>query len=1069
MENKFSVWAYPFDDRMSEGFFGEDEICVVGFYGDKETVCCALGKFFTDEFEGLSDENGLFLVKGLKDNKVALVVSFGKNLKVEQDLETCYLISVLLKLCKTVVPCISKYSVQRWYYSEKALLYSQFTTGFSSISIDKRHKISMVFEDSSTISHKDINFNSSFFSKNSLYTCQDPQDNTKNHILYKKLRLDLITEIFEESKSIEKVQKIFEDFLNNIDEMVYCSVEVLEKLLEDLKDLVIVKETSAGEAIASMCKNIKKEMFEGSVVDLSVSSEVKNFSIIDHFQEQLLKSKKRFKEIYIKSQFEKLVISKLLNNEQEHAQSLIKVEIQMFRRRIEKINQDIIFKAEEKFKVLKPYFINTSFKILKSVILSTQQGLCYKQESQYIISSAIYLGELKNLIELDDLSILCLFENTTEGSSILFICSFDGNLVQLPLNSLNFEVAVGSNHNFIILTNNSTQTISAYTQKNGEFFLSFEKKVSIFMNFPHYLQKTNKVMFINDKKQLFLCEIQEKSVEHLVDLSAFAINTACFNEEFLSISVSNNEEIIAIQLRSKVLILNRVLLIQSQIEVKENQVKKIFVSNLKNECFLVIVHKASSSFYKIKMSDSGPKSIYSNQIIDIVEHSAKLFFDSQSLACTQIFAYIKSGYAINTIKDYYSTLAKSKKLFKYRGILPDQMDDLFIKYDSNTLKAALLQTFTVKLAKLRNFCPYLNKNSDSESSFNQGFKTASVYHLKETFFYHFFESEIKKLDSVIVIGIIGLNLKYNTQILQSIFSVHSFPLDQGNISMYFSQSLGKKFVIIVATLPSLVFNNSLLNTFEFISAVSDRIILNLQYSELDKAHLMLNQFFFSQSRINESTFYKFKLDLVVFDGKTPTTVSNVYDYIKKLPQAITIVLLSPVNSVSFLAESRIYLKKLTQTPCKYSGSRFFTVLKTVLAQVYTGDCHPIQYWDNFVQEYLNKPKDSCELNGVCDTVIKSKGNSFFIEPITLESGHSNTENCEEKCGHCGSYCELKFGHIGYHSVKRHDNLNGFRCDVRFFYDLMENMKFGLTWVNTQTQKWHQKMWETPYESIFGLI
>lgn len=1076
MKNRFNRSIYPFVDKLSDKILGDSDICLVGFYGDKQTVSSALGKFFGEKSEYLPDKSGLFLVHCSQSNKVALAVSSGISPDFEKESETNFFISVLLKLCKTVVPCISQYSVQNWYHSEKASFHSSYLKRFKHISIDKRSNLSLSIKEVSIIEPKEKNLKSlNFYSKTSLYQLEDLKNHSENSDQFKSLTLNFVKNF----NSMENVSKPFYEFLDKIDKMVYCEPETIQKLQENLEHLVLIQKTSVNDTMETMCKNLKKELFE-EPSNLSESREIKNVSIIENFQEALLKSHNLPNEKAIIGMFKEKVLNNLNTIEKEHALSLLNEGLRISFEKISKINNECRDSARRNLKMLKKNLLMTSFKILKYSIGGSSQELSLKPEFQYIISSSIDLGELKNVVELDESSILCLFENSKELSSSLFVYYAFGDSLHCCLSGTNYEVAAGSKKDMIVLTNNSTQTISIYSQKNSEIVLSFEKKVSAYMNYPHFLRKSNKVLFINERKQLLYFDIYDKASEKFFDLSAFAINTSCFNKDFLSISVSDNEDLIAIQMKCSIMILNQELQLKSQINLDESKVKKFFILNIENFNLLVVVQKGSISFFKIQVIEGGSRNYFCNKIIDVIEESVNSCYLPQNLACTQIYSYIQDGYTLDTIKNYYSILNKSKKLFKYKGNLPNEMQDLSSNYSIVSLKMALLQFSNVKLARSLSFSPYFITSQNIEGILSMNKNIPAILCLKNHFNFHFFEDEVGKLDSVVVVGIVGYSEEINTQILQTIFSVYSLPLVKGEITMYFSQNLGVNFVFIVATLQNFDFNASLLNTFEFISAVSDKIIVNLQHKDLDKAHLVITQLLFSRFRINEKTFYNYSLDLLVCNTQEFAKISDINNYLKEIPMKIFVSLLSPINSVAYPAESLIYLKKLTKTPSKYSGRRFFIVLKTVLAQVFIGDCHSITYWDEFGEGSLESKRDICQnngegnrticqKNGICDYIVKYNENYFQIESVSLDSNHRGKELCENLCEFCDSYCELEYGHMGYHSLKRHENLKGNRCDVVFFNEFINNSRNKDQWMAAQQKKWHNKLWETPYESIYGLV
>ena len=127
----------------------------------------------------------------------------------------------------------------------------------------------------------------------------------------------------------------------------------------------------------------------------------------------------------------------------------------------------------------------------------------------------------------------------------------------------------------------------------------------------------------------------------------------------------------------------------------------------------------------------------------------------------------------------------------------------------------------------------------------------------------------------------------------------------------------------------------------------------------------------------------------------------------------------------------------------------------------------------------------CTNPGICDTetkcykkiVIKNEFEySFSEEKIKLYNNHSeifnNSHRCDEICSRCRGFCELEYGHFGYHSLKMHKRVKEEACDAEFFNIMQENV-FDKE-INDYTiqgvveSNWHRFNWETPVESLFRL-
>jgi hypothetical protein len=469
------------------------------------------------------------------------------------------------------------------------------------------------------------------------------------------------------------------------------------------------------------------------------------------------------------------------------------------------------------------------------------------------------------------------------------------------------------------------------------------------------------------------------------------------------------------------------------------------------------VNKSNSQVCEIIFDKFKQDRTYRNYIIDVLEDASLSILNKFLVKCKEIRVFIDSEHTPDNISAYFSILKTANQYFK---IMNDFItEDLFTpSMTLQCLSKTLLQYSSYKLFEPAPFRLLLKSeviNSKHHPIVNQ---------IQDQLQFGYFESEFFKMDSVIFVSIIGESQSIVKRVLQSIFHVDVFALEEGGF-MYYSNIQGNNFAVLAVVLRHTELTSSSLKIYEFITALSDIIILPVWMKSHEHVPRIISELFYCSRRIDESRYYHFKLEYLVFDWNEHKH-NFVYESLSRVPVEAYVALFGYCESVTYFSECLIYQKRLIGLKQRYSGKDLITNIKLVLSQVTTGDTHSQDYWIYKNLSSISKWKgEICEeKNGICDHEVNIINNEFKQVPIFLRLSHSENHLCAERCFKCSCYCQLEIGHFGLHSSKKH-----YDCDLEFFNEKRKNKDGKVGFGIERKNEWWKNNWETPEESILGLL
>ena len=1044
------VFKYPFPVTLTENLKENKIFSLIGFYGDSKTLSLALLDYLGQK---LKIDSGFSLLLNKHKKKSALVYSSGDEIIGESQSCDKIFLAYLISICEEIVACFSGNIVKKWYFEDSAKLRGHFKKGFELIHTHSKNSLEMKLEAKNCIN---FNLNLMKISLNFAYKIKESLKPPNNSTSIKDLASKFVLKLFKSHSNPTKVKPKFIKFLNQIDDMISCKPETTKSLFESLHHLFMKLSSSIPEIYHKACESIKKELFCKNQ-KLTQTAEILNFSLIDYFLEQILKNSKKPNQI--NQIFHESVISKLPQDQKKFALKTFNYFFNLAYKEINLIEAEIISSAIEKISILENFRIVQSLEITEFEVKKMIKGQVEDGLRNFFISFSNQVGKLMSLERLTGRSLACLFGDEEGKGTSLVLLTEEGKYLHFFLKRRDYVVVKGCDEECLVLLDNERFVLYLFEVAGEELVKKGVKRFSGCVRCPWYLKISKEIVFIGDDEKLALCGLGLDDQARYYNLSPFAINTYCTDEKFEYIFLSDDNKILGLVLRSSLILIHRDydLILKSPLEKRNFLSAFIYHSN--ETYFLVILYPSLNLHYKLSFSQSSHPHSFQNSILDIVEDSYHLIHNKPSIICKSLSVFIEPGYELSqsSLFTYFSLLTSinSSINLKKNFFNPNESNhSISLNYLSENL-------FKFSYFKLVKIFPFELKNSLNDSSYDE--KVPIVIQLKNIQNFEFFESKMIEIGEVYVVSVIASRWEDIEKVLQDVFNVLPFKQSYNEICVRPARVKDRDFVVVTWVLSHVKVDSNVVKAYEVATALADRVILPMRLEDMEDVSRVVNEICFAKGRIGGDRLFSYELELVVLDSESNAPIT-IQEYIKTLPIQASIFFLTPPTSSTYLARHLLYKSKLTSKPTRSSGPELIENIKLLLSQVLTRDNHSLEYWASWPQSPTpNHKLFLCqESPGICDHKVIKTNLGFSIIPFKLAKNHSNFHYCKEKCFKCGAYCQLEYSHFGYHSTKQH-----FNCDINYFINKKLSINNSLSSFHKTHSLWNEKLWESPFQSIFG--
>ena len=583
-------------------------------------------------------------------------------------------------------------------------------------------------------------------------------------------------------------------------------------------------------------------------------------------------------------------------------------------------------KALISFKELENYLIGTKIKIYKYYISSNKEKIYSFKVTPF--KFFIYLKKpittVKKILELDQNTLLAIIEDKIRVKTIFYVVSekMTSKIFSLPF--VDLIVAKGSNTENVIVVNNSEKffkifnafsMITAFDKKKIKEF-GFEGVI----NSPVYMKKSNSLVFVNENRRIMAYSLSGKFECLKVDLNNFFDNTDYVLEGVLQISSSKCEEKLVILTEKNLFFLDFHNISLINIEIDVQLIKSIQIFEIVASPHILSVTNDSIMLTKF-LSKITPefaneyKKVIGNPIFDILSYSLLGPFSQPVLKTKAIFCYTNSYANIQNIENYYLSLPSISKKIVFSGFWTE----------SQSIDSQICNTFDFlqnlsyflpsSISTINNFLPMFNSTNRLSMILKQQPNPTLVEYIIQYLFFGYIEDFLQNLPKVSVVSVIGPNYENSKILANKIFNARTEFFQSSEISMVLSETEEKTFLVIVCELPIATLKTDTMKALELITAVSDLILLNINYHQQPNLKLLLNSLLYSQNRIKDSKLYKFHLNVSIFP------VENCYNFdnfvkIAPFPMKFSHSAFSCMDSFTFNSEVLLVLKNFLQIPSR---------------------------------------------------------------------------------------------------------------------------------------------------------
>ena len=1048
------AFEYPFPVTLTEELQESKIFSFIGFYGDSANLALALFDYFGNRLR-IRPGFCICLNKALK--KAALVYCLGDEIIAESKRPDKTFIAYLLSICEEIVACFSGSIIKKWYFEDRAKFRGHFKKGFELINSKTENSLEMKLECKNCINSKLFNLNDMQISSNFAYGVIESLKIPDRLALVQHLSSNFVQELFKFHSNPHKVKSKFIKFLDKIDDLIYCNPETTKDLFESIKHLFMKLNSSVPAIYLKMCESIKNELFHNNE-NLDKTAEIINFSLIDYFFDLILKNPTK-KTQKIAELYNETVVSKLPPGERKLALRIFDSHFYRACQEISLIEEDIVAQAIEKLAILEKFWVVQTLEIPEYLVEKMNKVEEKDVLRKFVLSFSNRVGGLRSLDRLVGGSLVCLLVNEEEKGTNLFLVLHDGRYLHHFLEKTDYVIVKGCDEEWLVVLDSSGLTAYFFAVEKDGLVEKGGKRFEGCVRFPCYLRKSKEIVFIDGEDKPVLCGLALDDQPRYYDLSPFAINTRYTDERFEYIFLSDDNKILGLVLKSSLMLIHRDYDLMVKTPLEKPNFTSAFIYHTDETYFLVILYKSRNLHYKLAFPRSSHPHCFQNPILDILEDASRLILHKPAIKCKSLSVFIEPGYSLPepSLISYYSLLTSiNSSILLKPSFNPNSSTS---STSSSSLSLTLFQYSSFKLVQIFPFGlnSSLNDSSSQETD-------PIVIRLKNMQNFEFFESQMKGIESVCVVSIIARRWEEIDKVLQNVFNIFTFEQDNNEIFIRFARVTNKDFALMTWVLGHSKLDLNALKAYEVVTGLADRVILAARFSSMDHVPRVANEVCFAKGRIGGDGLFCYDFDLVVLDSED-NGASKIQDCIKILPMQTSICLFSASSSPSFLAELLLYKFKITEKPARLSGSQLIDYTKLVISQVVTGDNHSLDYW-TISSSTPSIPAQTPEAPlcqeqaGICDHKIVKSLAGFSTVPCKLAKGHPSPHYCNEKCFNCGAYCQLEYGHFGYHSTKQH-----FNCDINFFTNKKVAVGGSLASLSTMHYSWNEKLWKSPLQSL----
>ena len=1080
------------------------EFSLIGFYGSKDYCFNIVSEYFNEPIPNIADPSQLILVIDKENTSAALVYYTAETFFLQKPLDQydpcCFYVGVLLSMCKTVVPCFSNDILESWYYNEENSFKNPFVSIYKNVSKEFTLKQKYISGVSYEIQHFFDNPNDLCYSFTSVYKSSELSIDINAMIEIRRYNSEFILRMVNSDFDLERLSLIFREHVSRLKEFIICPEDVLEKIFEKINDIMYKENSEISAIISDMCDNIVNDVLDANfTIDEKTSGILRKTSFSDgisKFREGVLKlnSKISFEKVdaaFKSSMFkfieandsEKVAATRILNKNWMIAE--------------EKIRNAHVRTREANMKTLEhleTYRIQKKIKISRYDPYEDTDGTMKFRElpdSSYILCFHKPVGKTSQILELNSTSVLLLIEDEGKGFTQFYLITPDSNQQVLSIPGLNLEVAKGSIRNQIVIISNSKNQLLVYEYKDPKLQESkkFKTKLDYVINFPCFIPDSNKLLFINERKELMFYDLSAEELKATYyDLSSFSMNTPFIAESFERLSISESGKILVLLMES-----NTVYFLEFEtqtiikLNMKSKSILEFHLIQTANSHHLLSVKK--NIVHALKFTKTGSISVahrvlIGNPILDVLHHAICNNRGSDSIKCKHIFCYNKLPTSQDLIQKYFSSLKYVNKHISLGGFISDFEESLeceFYTPDTFVLNLSLL--LPESLVEICPFIPLFNGQDKISLLLSQSPNPSLVEYISNYLDLGIIEEVLNYYPEITVIGIVGPNHESNRVLASHLFKTNSMYFKYSQISLALSEVDGRRFLVIIFETMIKPLSNDSIRCLEFASAICDTIILNIFPEQEHGLKTLLKQLFYCKNRIADDFLYKYSLNITYFPVPKNYSPSSALQDSLLLPMTISHSALTSEDSYSFPAEiSLIRSKYLQSTPSRWKGEELVFAIKSCISQLFVGDSHSLDYWRNKAKDTQKSPTRECKHPWICDIEVKkTRIDSFSIYKFAQNAVCYNGERCDavgesrgcnDKCPKCEEFCDLEYGHFGKHSLKMHRKGEMEGCDVKFFNNYV--LGYGIRDASVEKrleiiESWHESNWETPWESVAGLV
>lgn len=1074
---------------------------IIGFYGDLVSCSDTVGGYFNMQCPKLPSGSALSLIFDKVDARCALVYSsdnISNWLKKPLDPKGpgTYYVNILIYLCETVVPCIADQIVQNWYYSEASAIKNPFILKYQDISKEVTQKYKYVFE-KSDLNHVLNDPIESGWGEDFAYKTQNvsinPNAKAEMRQIYTGYLLNQLNGYIDFADSAI-FQENFNNCISKAQEYIMLPTDIMLNIQDSVSHIIVNEKSDVSAKLVEMHEEIIQDLLNSGIkIDQNTQGIISASGFtdgIDRFKHKITDYRGKISFDYIFRQFQECIEPFLSISEERDKKNIFFINNKRWIEAESKIN-DIVKEAHESamkiMSKLEEYIIEKMVSIIRfSIKQSYDETIqCDEEIYRFVLCFNKPIGLHKSTVELDKDNFLILFEDSKKGISFFYIVSEKSSKHALTLHQLDVEIVDNSSMTTVILIAHRNQKIHFYTIENNKLIPSetivMEQDSQI--KCSYFLRKSHKMLIINEKNALMCYEINKNHIPTYFDLSNFSINTSCSDEQFIMLSVSKCEKFIALLTEQYITVIEFSTLSLVKIPEKASLIKRMIFINANKSMSLVVCQKEENRVYKLSKVDTatlrGAENLIGNPILDVIGNAMKLERREKPKCKYMHFSVSSSGY-LEQIEKYYKTLSANKS-FQFQGII-DKFDKRFKlnSYNTRDFLLSLSMLMPCEIAEIDKFTIFpdiinqiLDKNTPKKL----------VKSIVEEISLGTIEEILISYENILVVSFLSSNHETNITLIESLFGTTASLYKKRSAYIQLCEINNKKLLIVSGKLNLDRLTQDTAKLLEFVTSISDLIVITIDPKEKKYIRNLVAQVLFCTKRINDPSLYNFSIFLGIYPVIKSYEMSSFTESELFMTNKYGHFALVSKTQTEFKAECSRLLIKILEFPYRWNGAKLNQTIKIVLTQIYVQDNHSIEYWNNYHIDEIDDSTETqiCHSKGICDlTVVYEKirgqrNKEFALKEERKFDNHAlyQTETnhyCDEKCMYCHGFCELEYGHFGYHSLKMHRHGVRF-CDTTYFNEVSKiilNPKPDHPSLKNSVIKWHDFNWETPWESIYGL-